>query len=255
MKRIMQTMVLAVVVFLTYSSVLAANSYEMVDYYPITEGNVWFFDRDINVVGTETHSFGQYQGIAWHSASDFRSEYGFVYNGQEGLLMVGLGVYDSSTIVDLSDTPFVWAHAEMEVGQSVESTIPAGKLGDDEIKLTSTLMAVETVIVPAGTFQNCLKFRVTVNDSPSTQYTEHVWLAKDIGVVKMYRVSEIPVNHEGCFFTCGSFDEDFNSVEEREIVLESSVLSSDRSGDINGDGRISLDDVIHALQILSATRF
>ena len=53
-------------------------------------------------------------------------------------------------------------------------------------------------------------------------YIERLWLAKNVGMVKMYRVSETN-NTPGCFFTCGAFGPCSEDIIERTIQLNSFI--------------------------------
>jgi hypothetical protein len=130
--------------------------------------------------------------------------------------------FDTKQFVDLSATPLKVSNAEMNIGESVNNTFPAGVIDDNAVSITITLEATETVTVPAGTFSNALRLNVSVNDGVGT-YTEKIWLAKGVGPVQMYRVSETN-NTPGCFFTCGSLSPcNSDIVEARYIKLQSFI--------------------------------
>jgi hypothetical protein len=199
----------------------------MADYCAFNEGNVWVYDRDFHVMGTETRDFAGYTGRQFLQAREFYSNHAYIYSGPAGLMIVGMFIFDTKQFVDLSATPIKVCNAEMNIGESVTTNIPAGVIDDDAISITITLEAIETVTVPAGTFTNALRLQAFVNDGLGT-YTEKIWLAKGVGAVQMYRVSETN-NTPGCFWTCGSLSRcGGDIVEERYIKLQSFVKGKNR---------------------------
>jgi hypothetical protein len=199
----------------------------MADYWSLNEGNVLIYDRDMSVVGMEKHVFGSYMGTAYFQAREFCNNHPYLYVGPEGILGVGLYSLEEDQFVDLSSYPITLSKAEMNVGEFVISSIPAGVLDSEEITITVTLLGVETVTVPAGTFNNALKLNIYVVDGTGT-YTEKIWLAKGVGPVQMYRESETN-NTPGCFFTCGSLDCESDVVQERYIKLKSYATNRNRT--------------------------
>jgi len=191
----------------------------MADYWAFNEGNVWVYDRGFQVMGT-THNFAYYTGRQYLQ-SRVCDSHSYIYSGPAGVMVVGMYSLDTKQFIDLSATPLKVADAEMNIGESVTTNIPAGVIGDEAISSTITLEAVETVTVPAGTFNNALRLKVFINDSEGT-YTEKIWLAKGVGAVQMYRVSETN-NTSGCFMTCASHVCDNDIVEERSIKLNSFI--------------------------------
>ena len=136
-------------------------------------------------------------------------------------MVVGMYVAETNQYIDLSATPIKMSTAEMNIGYSVTNNIPAGVIDEKAISITVTLEAVETVTVPAGTYHDVLKMKVYFVDGIGT-YTEHIWLAKNVGAVKMYRVNETN-NTPGCFLTCASFDQCSENLVERTIQLRSFI--------------------------------
>lgn len=200
---------------------IPSHAYTMADYWAFNEGNVWSYDRDLYVIGTETHSFGNYAGRQYIQAREFCDNHPYIYTGPEGVLAVGFYNFEDNQWVNISANPIKLADAEMNIGDSVFTNIPAGVIDDDPISFTISLEAIESVTVPAGTFNNALRLKVFIDDGFGT-YTEKIWLARDVGPVQMHRVSETN-NTPGCFFTCGSFRCDSDIVEERFIKLTSFI--------------------------------
>jgi hypothetical protein len=207
---------------ITALSSVPSYAFTMVDYWSFNEGNVWVYDRDLQVLGTETHEFGGYTGRPFLQAREFYNNHPYIYSGPEGVMAVGMFIFDTKQFVDLSATPIKVSNAEMNIGESVTTNIPAGVIDDNAISITITLEGVETVSVPAGTFNDALRVKAFINDGVGT-YTERIWLAKGVGAVQMYRVSETNNTH-GCFWTCGSLSGcGSNVVEERYIKLQSFI--------------------------------
>ena len=135
------------------------------------------------------------------------------------------------TAPEASTVIVTWPHsgafADVSSPKVSKYQVPAGVIDDDAFSITITLEAIESVTVPAGTFNNALRLIVIVNDGLGT-YTEKIWLAKGIGAVQMFRVSETN-NTPGCFFTCGSLSLcGSDTVEERYIKLQSFISGKNR---------------------------
>jgi hypothetical protein len=211
-------LILTFMIIVAYA--IPSHAYRMADYWSFNEGNIWFYDRDFYVVGSETHNFTNYTGrLSTNARSSCDDYHGYIYIGPEGILMVGMYSSKDNQWVDISATPIKLANKEMNIGESVATTIPAGGINEHEVSFTITLEAVETVEVPAGTYNNALRLKVFIVDGVGT-YTEKIWLAKGVGAVQMHRVSETN-NTPGCFFTCGSFNCNEDVVESRYIKLKS----------------------------------
>ena len=209
-------------IFLQLIFLSSSFAFQMADYWPIKAGNVWIFDNEILAISSNTQTFGPYNARKMFFGSTFCGDlcgnHVYFYHGPEGLLLVS--TYDDGDLVDFSATPIKLFSAEMLIGQSVTSTVPAGVLDDDPLSLTATLLSEETITVPAGTFTGTLVLELFVDDSSSSEYREKLWLAKGVGPIKIERVNESPANHEGCFFSCGSFNLDTGVIVQREIKLD-----------------------------------
>jgi hypothetical protein len=230
-------------------SVKPSLAFDMARYWPIKAGIVLIYDRDFFVVGSKTYAFANFKGIQVITGMLFRDgRYSYLYSGPDGILL--LGQYRSHQLIDISDVPIKFASADMKINDKIITTIPAGRVDNDPLTFTVTLLTQETVTVPTGQFST-LVLQIRVDDSPISHYVEKVWLAEGIGPVKFQRVSESPLNRNGCLFTCGSFDDNGNIVQ-REISLESSLGLP--LVDINNDGKVGMEEAIYILQVLSNQR-
>jgi len=233
-------------------SIAPSFAFDMTKYYPLRPGSIWIFERGHSLVGSKTHTFSVYTGIQVLSG-DGTGESIYWYSGPEGVL--GVGLQFGIEMIDLGNTPLKLADADMDFGIPIVTTIPAETIpGEDAITFTVTLVAQETVIVPAGQFEDTLVLQIRIDDDPTSHYVEKVWLAEGIGPVKYERVSESPPNHEGCLFTCRCFDYsgDDPVVDQRVISLDS--LLGPPLVDTNNDGRVGMEEVVYILQTLANSR-
>jgi len=226
---------------LLLSSSTALYAFTMSEYFPLTAGNSWIFGRTFFLVSSEIHDFSGKTEKHFLDAKNY-NDILYLHDTDGTVSIVGSKEGDGP-IIDVSDTPGILVSAEMNVGDNVVSVIPAGKFGPNSITITSTLVQLEpTLTVPAGTFTNTLKIQLVI-DEVTYSYTENIWLAKNIGPVKITRGSYTP--HDGaCLFTCGCFDFDFEVVETLSMELTSYHQSS--FSDTDGDGVIDvLDDCVN----------
>ena len=220
MKKKSNLLSVVLVILFTVGFHSTVFGFEMSDYWSLKKGDIFVYDRDFSTITNETRVFGSYTGRQFIDRATFCDSHSYIYDGNEGILMVGIYDNESETYIDLSSTPVKLADKNMDIGDSVVTNIPAGVLDSSEITITITLETLETVVVPAGTFNNSIRVRINIIDGPGQSYVERIWLAKDVGPVQMHRVSE--VNTNGCFFTCGSFSCCCDYViQERYIKLKS----------------------------------
>lgn len=189
----------------------AVNAFDMSDHWPIKAGAAWIADHDIFVAGTTSYEFGNLTGQQIFSASTYCDDgpcgqnYFYMHSGEGGLLI--LGVYKDGTLTNLSANPLILAPADMDIGDAVSSTVPAGGIDPvNQTTFTATLLTQETITVPAGTYQDALVLQLEISEAPGTEFVEKLWLARNVGPVRIERVSETPANNDGCFFTCESFN-------------------------------------------------
>jgi len=251
-KIYLMTLIISFVCFIS-SFVNTLWAFDMTEYWPLKPGTTWIFDRETLIMGPKTQQFISYKGTQFIQSTTYCDnacgEHAYLYSGNDGVLLVGYYVVN---YIDFSGTPIKFANKEMNINDSIISTIPPGIIDDDAITCTATLLAQESVTVPGGTFPDTLVLQIRIDDSPYSHYIEKFWLARGIGPVKFERVSESPVNHEGCMFTCGSFDKSTGAVAYREINLSS--VFGPPIVDVNNDGKIGLEEAIYILQVITKNR-
>lgn len=205
------------VMFVTLMTSANSFAYNMLEYWSLDAGDTWLYDRDLIVFTSNTHSFGPLSGNRLIFGREYCDTQPHIYQGTEGILAIGLYDRESDQFIDVSGKPLVFARANMAIGESVSTSWPAGFVDDDPLNFTITLEAAEPVTVPAGAFSDVLRLKVVVDEGQGV-YVERIWLAKGIGMVKMYRVSETN-NTNGCMWTCGAFACNTGTLEQRTISL------------------------------------
>lgn len=97
-----------------------------------------------------------------------------------------------------------------------ETSVSGEEEGGETFTTTFTFKGLANVNVPAGKFKKCLKFLVRVegtdDEGQSYYYTERVYFAKGVGMVKNVRVKESAEN-AGCVLGTEGFD-NFNGVRK-----------------------------------------
>nr|WP_320190146.1 hypothetical protein [uncultured Desulfobacter sp.] len=219
-----------------------ASAFIMSEYFPLKSGNILIFDLNVFTVGPDTHDFGSYSGQAYIDSREYYDSVLYIYSGPDGILVVGSYDPKSQQYNNFPSVPFKLASGEMNIGDSVTSTTPAGPNGEPEITITSTLQSVENVTTSAGIFNNTLKLKIEIDDETG-QYVETIWLAKAIGIVKTYRLTETPINHDGCLFSCGTLDYWDDSVQKRDMNLLNYVIQNNFQGDFDNDGDVDGEDL------------
>ena len=181
------------------------------DYYPIDIGNVWNYNIATVEVADDPHAFtdgiGQRVNTTRISGPDEYIDYfdnvaghGVAYFGSyEG------GVYEDDPV----DGLFIILKNVMTIGDTWKMAFSAagGSSG------TFTFLGLEWVNVPAGSFTDCIKIEFTLNDDEP--YTDHLYFAKDVGLVKAERIS--PPGHTDGWFLLVTSDERLAELQSATI--------------------------------------
>ena len=165
----------------------SSTTYKGSDYYPLNVGNTWVYNLGTVEVDEETITINgvTYQAVKSTVVSCDEggdSDIAITYS-EEGV--VGL-------VPDALGDLLILLPKEMKAGDSWVT------LFDEGVKLTHTFEGLEDITVPAGTFSDCLKIKVDLDDD----YTDILWFAKNVGLVKAKRISE--TTPDGCFLYVSS---------------------------------------------------
>lgn len=172
-------------------------TYNMADYFPLGLGDTWTYEEEFGgsytrtVSGTETIN----GTVAQKFEETVTGSYMLFNNNANGLILYKEYRTDNGDWeMETYDPPLTYSPATFSIGDShpYNSTIYYSDSGDitmtGTISGTSFVEGVENVIVPAGTFEDCLRIKLTENytypDGFSITYEFTLWFAKGIGIVK-----------------------------------------------------------------------
>jgi len=163
-----------------------AFAYDISDYFFLNKGAYCFFDRGAFYADGSTYSFNAGPASRYSMMTpSTATTYVFYMNDTEaGIVLAGLEG-DSGNFFDMSTDNVVILASNLAEGQQVISTSTHPTF---PLTVTSTYLGTEDVIIGSTTYPNCLKMRLHLGLFPSGWIEEMIWLAKDKGIVKVYRV-------------------------------------------------------------------
>lgn len=155
--------------------------------------------------------------------------------------------------------PAVFFPATLQVGEVWET------LGETEVSLVGTVtvsstnevIAMEDVVTPAGTFEDCLKIRILTKTTAafgSSRSTSYQWLAPDIGPVKFETGQDIVF--ELVSYTLVTPEKPYDINEDGVVsILDLTFVASrlgqdDPKADVNSDGIVNILDLVLVAQHL-----
>ena len=193
---------LVLVVLFLCSSIVATA--ERVTYYPTDLGNIWVLETEDGtervtymIEASEERIDGKEIALFKRTAEtvgadETTGEVYFVHFDEDGVklhkIVAELGsVFGTATAV--LSPPALFVPASLALGDSWVFMLETEVILSGPVSVTYTyeVIAVEDVVTPAGTFENCLKVQVdsrTVTTSISRS-TSYQWLAPNIGIVKV----------------------------------------------------------------------
>lgn len=164
------------------------------NYYPLTEGNTWNY-RTIT-----TMTIGDSTSSDTSSMTTEITVKTTLNNGTEVYeqIMTMEGSTDTSYVQETDDYILSYEDkADTEPDTMVALPLEEGKtwtvLADSTYTETGKAIGKESVTVPAGTYDDCWKIAYIYADSAFSE-TSFVYLAPDIGMVKVYESTEIDTN-------------------------------------------------------------
>ncbi|MXY99889.1 hypothetical protein F4Y93_04290 [Candidatus Poribacteria bacterium] len=231
--------VLVLAILWLYSSMVATA--EVVEYYPTDLGNIWVLETTdgtervtYTIEASEERIDGKEIALFKRTAEtmgadETTGEVYFVHFDEDGVklhkVVAELGSFLGTATAVLSP-PGMFVPASLAVGNSWEFMV------ETEVVLTGPLsilysyeaIAVENVVTPAGTFENCLKIQIdsrTVSASSIGRATSYQWLAPNIGIVRVETDQERVFN-----------------------LIRSNLVSTDSAYDVTGDGVVNILDLV-----------
>ena len=220
------------------STVLTAETFE---YYPMDLGNISVLETEdgteritYTVEATEERFDGKEMVILRRKAEtlgtdDTTGEVFFLHFDEAGAklhkIIAELGsVFGTATAV--LSPPILFLPASLEVGDSWDFTLETVVKLSGPLSVSSSyeVIAVEDVITPAGTFENCLKVQIesrTESRLGVTRTTSYQWMAPNVGMVKFITDQELVFN-----------------------LVSSNLLTDVSTYDVTGDGMVNILDLV-----------
>ncbi len=165
--------------------------YRICNYFPIKSGYRWEYTTGERYITNEKHTHpAGYTGQLY--ATDTYEYAMFMSNSKSGLKSVGNYELPEGEFYEFP-TPLTIIPESMTIGQSYNYQFFSNDI-------TIKFEGVETITVPAGTFQT-IRYRLTGIDDENYSYYTDIWFAKNIGIIKVDREDVYPPNN-GCMLVC-----------------------------------------------------
>ena len=239
--------VLSLVLLLCYLSVVTAGA---VEYYPTDLGNIWVLETadgtermtytieaaQERIDGKEIALFKRTAETA--GADETTGEVYFVHFDEDGVklhkVVAELGSFIGTASAVLSP-PGLFLPAALALGVSWEFMLETEVIltGPLSVSYAYEVVAIEDVVTPAGTFENCLKIQIdsrTVSALSVGRTTSYQWLAPNIGIVRVETSQEIVFN-----------------------LISSNLVSDTSIYDVTGDGVVNILDLVFVAARLGDT--
>jgi len=153
--------------------------------------------------------------------------------------------------------PAIFFPPTLQIGEIWET------LGETEVDLVGSVavssinevVAIEDVVTPAGTFENCLKIRILTKTTAalgSSRSTSYQWLAPDLGPVKFETSQDIIFELTRYDLVTPENPYDVNAdgvVNILDLTFVASRLGQDDpKADVNGDATVNILDLVLVAQ-------
>ena len=257
--------VLALVFLFFCLSVVTA---ETVEYYPTDLGNIWVLETadgtervtytieaaEERIDGKEIALFKRTAETA--GTDETTGEVYFVHFDEDGVklhkVVAELGsIFGTATAV--LSPPVLFFPASLEVGDTWEFTLETEVILSGPISVTYVyeVIAVEDVVTPAGTFENCLKVQIDsriVSTSSTSRTTSYQWFALNVGVVRVETDQELVFNliRSKLVPDASAYDVTGDGV----VNMLDLVFVAARFGEVDTDADVNADGVVNILDLV-----
>ena len=263
---IRNTVLLTVILFTFVSATSAQN------YYPTDIGNTWVLESTDGAeritytleTAEEERSGEQFRTLKIITevlgTSSINTNTFLVEVDEEGMklhkVVAELGDVFGISRIEFSP-PAIFFPPTLQIGEIWET------LGETEVDLVGSVavssinevVAIEDVVTPAGTFENCLKIRILTKTTAalgSSRSTSYQWLAPDLGPVKFETSQDIIFELTRYDLVTPENPYDVNAdgvVNILDLTFVASRLGQDDpKADVNGDATVNILDLVLVAQ-------
>lgn len=228
--------VLFIILFYAFANITNAQNY-----YPADIGNTWVLEstdgaeRSTYTVETTDEPVNGEQARVLEintevlGTSTIRTSAFLLQIDEEGIIVhsVTTDIGDVFGVIRMEFAPpAVFFPPILQLGEiwETQGKTEAPIVGAVTVSSVNEVVAVEDVVTPAGTFENCLKIRVstkTMAGIGTSRSTSYQWLAPNLGPVK--------------------FENDQDIVFE---LISSNLLATEMPYDVNADGTVNILDLV-----------
>ncbi len=240
-----------------------STSAESQNYYPTSIGNTWILeseDKAEHIVYTVEESDEVINDIDLTLLKITNETLGTDVSTSQKLYVDfdedGIKLY--RIVVELDETfgeatavlypPGLFYPATLKLGDTWELTAESEILlvGPITFISTSEVVAIEDVVTPAGTFENCVKVRIstrTVSTLSITRSTAYQWLAPNFGHVKF-------VNTQDVVYELVSSNLLYDVTGDGVVNISDLVFVAARFGEANTEGDVNNDGTVNILDLV-----
>jgi hypothetical protein len=172
-----------------------ATTYQTAEYFPLGQGDTWTYLEDGQNYSTTTVSGTEViNGTTAKKMLEDSGDYTLMTSDSNGITYYKVYEVDESGWEQFTfSPPGAYIPGEVSVGNKYTGTSTLNYTNSEGSSLTGTvsievtLQGTENVTVPAGTFNDCLKFsikRIMSSGQLTESYEGTLWLAKGVGRVK-----------------------------------------------------------------------
>ena len=264
-----RNVVLLVALFCVYTNMAGAQNY-----YPVDIGNTWVLESTdgserstYKIEATDELFNGEQVSILEITTevlgtSTVRTSTFLFQIGEKGMklhkIVAELGDVFGVAAVEFSP-PAIFFPPTLQLGETWETQgeTEVNIVGAVTVSSVNEVIAVEDVVTPVGTFENCLKIRVhtkTMAGIGTSRSASYQWLAPNLGPVKFENDQDIVFELVRSNLLATGMPYDVNADDVVNILdlvfVASRFGQTDPKADVNGDGAVNILDLTLVAQNL-----